>query len=547
MLGQRAELLKDLNETIRPGASGGSGKAKSDLEKKLRIAWEQAASSVGGDPSLWRKTFSLLQELGSTQLKAVSSPMPKRSGFELTPAKGAMSVDIAGPGSLLQSILWTVLAFQSDQPLSIANVLRNDAVFDCVKACNHAGAQFYWEEDGLKSRGQSKPAFTGKAIFVGQEPVNLYAQLFLALPHAGSIRFIGGPQLKLIDLRPLAEILPALGARLVMPVPGVHGLPARLESSGIIPDSLQLSANFPPDAAAALAAAAPSYPRGLRITLPANEAKAKLLRSTLEQAQRLLEICGVETSFDATTLSVGPGRVSPPPAPSVDIDPFLGGSLMALSLAAGGAVRLRGTWPGKLLAWRKVESLLMGAGVSLNVEPFSIHATFKEPSAEQLQQKFTFDTREAPELTPLALAIAACLGNHYPDLVQNLRCGLPGSSEMADASEMERIAEDILERTGFQSRIEDSWLTMEKAELSADWDAPWSSPSAAWSLAYALLGYIRPGLKLDNPGNVTGLMPGFWPFYNALPTPPVDIFERKPPKEDKDAAPQPQRRRRKVE
>ena len=508
----------------------------------MRQAWEQAASSIGGDPGLWRKSFSLLQELGSTQLKAVSTQMPKRSGFELTPAKGAMSVDIAGPGSLLQSVLWTILAFQSEQPLSIANALRNDALLDCVKACNHAGGQLYWEEDGLKSRGAAKPAFTGKAIFVGQEPINLYAQLFLALPHAGSVRFIGGPQLKLLDLRPLAEMLPALGARLVMPVPGAHGLPARLESSGDIPDSLQLSANFPPEAAAALAVSAPSYPRGLNLILPENNAES--LRAALEQAHRLLDICGVDSEFDAKILRIAPGRVSPPPAPSVDIDPFLGGAILALSLAAGGIVRLRGTWPNKLVAWRRVEALLMAAGINITGEPFSIQASFKSPTPDQLLQQYIFDTRETPELTPLALAIATCLAAQFPDIAQHLRCGLPGDS---DAFETAQIAEEVLERTGFQSQIEDSWLTFEKTEPSSEWDAPWSSPSPAWSLAYALLGYIRPGLKLDNPGNVTGLMPGFWPFYNALPTPPVDIFERKPPKEEKDAAPQPKRRRRKVE
>ncbi len=542
LLGRRAELLKDLNETVRPTAAGGPGKAKSDLEKRLRQAWEQAASSIGGDPGLWRKSFSLLQELGSTQLKAVSTPMPKRSGFELTPAKGSMSVDIAGPGSMLQSVLWTILAFQSEQPLTIANALRNDALFDCVKACNHGGAQLYWEEDGLKSRGAAKPAFAGKAIFVGQEPVNLFAQLFLALPHAGSVRFIGGPQLKLLDLRPLADMLPALGARLVMPVPGAHGLPARLETSGIIPDSLQLSANFPPEAAAALAAAAPSYPRGLSLILP--EKNSQALVSTLEQVQRMLDICGIDTDFTANILRIAPGRVSPPPAPAVDIDPFLGGAILALSLAAGGVVRLRGTWPNKLLAWRRVESLLMTAGINLTGEPFSIQAAFKAPTAAQLQQQYQFDTRETPELMPLALAIATCLASHNPDVAQHLRCGLPSAPETLETVQ---IAEEVLERTGFQAQIEDSWLTFEKAEPSSDWDAPWSSPSPAWSLAYALLGYIRPGLKLDNPGNVTGLMPGFWPFYNALPTPPVDIFERKPPKEDKDAAPQPKRRRRKVE
>ena len=46
---------------------------------------------------------------------------------------------------------------------------------------------------------------------------------------------------------------------------------------------------------------------------------------------------------------------------------------------------------------------------------------------------------------------------------------------------------------------------------------PWTAPSPAWAIAYALTAFARPHLKLANPGIMTALYPRFWALYNALP------------------------------
>jgi hypothetical protein len=48
---------------------------------------------------------------------------------------------------------------------------------------------------------------------------------------------------------------------------------------------------------------------------------------------------------------------------------------------------------------------------------------------------------------------------------------------------------------------------------------PWTAPSPAWAMAYALAAFDRPRLKLANPGIMTTLYPRFWALYNGLPDP----------------------------
>ena len=67
----------------------------------------------------------------------------------------------------------------------------------------------------------------------------------------------------------------------------------------------------------------------------------------------------------------------------------------------------------------------------------------------------------------------------------------------------------------------------------------WPAPSAAWACALAVCACARPephhGFRLNNPGILTTLYPGFWALYNALPEPQI----RKP-----EVQPQPKERRR---
>ncbi len=68
----------------------------------------------------------------------------------------------------------------------------------------------------------------------------------------------------------------------------------------------------------------------------------------------------------------------------------------------------------------------------------------------------------------------------------------------------------------------------------------WSAPSPVWALCLALGAYLRPQIKLANPGAATELLPNFWHIYNGLPKP---TWQRPPKKEEEPDEQQPRRRR----
>jgi hypothetical protein len=107
---------------------------------------------------------------------------------------------------------------------------------------------------------------------------------------------------------------------------------------------------------------------------------------------------------------------------------------------------------------------------------------------------------------PLALALAclpALRGGEalLPELPQGL-------------SEAER--DDFLQALDIAP--EGTRLPAPKAPARQD-AIPWTAPSPAWAMAYALAAFVRPHLKLVNPGIMTTLWPRFWALYNALPEP----------------------------
>ena len=39
---------------------------------------------------------------------------------------------------------------------------------------------------------------------------------------------------------------------------------------------------------------------------------------------------------------------------------------------------------------------------------------------------------------------------------------------------------------------------------------PWASPTVQWALALSLAAFLRPNIKLSNPGIVTNYLPVYW-------------------------------------
>jgi 5-enolpyruvylshikimate-3-phosphate synthase len=561
LLNRRAKLAATARPDERKPAPPGKHKAWVEIEKNLRKHWDQAATGDGAQRKLWRELFSLVQQLPAPQIKISpdseteregdASTAPGQSderGFLLTPASGPMAVDIPGPASLLQTRFWAGLLAQAQTPCSIEPVLINDALVDCIKALDHAGARLYWEGDALANRGAAELSLIDKVIFAGDDLFTLHLLIFLALPEAGALKLTGGSTLKNFDCGPLSNFLPSLGARLVSVTPHQRGVPLRLESSGVLPDEIPIPETLSPEAILGLLAAAPRYPQPILLR-PQNENAAALLQRIARPVLAMLEQCGVTTRMEGDAILIQPGPIAPPTSPRLDLDPLLGAALLALPRfarqekgagPAGGHVLLRGAWsqePTRREEWSDALVLLKDAGLDAR---FDAHGA--RCSVSTAPQTLRLDASRTPELFPLALALAAATVVH----------GRAEASVRAPSRELDKQTfSDFLANCGIASTQSEpdqdgEWLALRPCSPASDWDAPWRSPSPEWSLAYALAAYLKPGLKLDNPGSLSELMPRFWSLYNGLPKPEAAAVRtpQKPQRKDPDDGPQKSSRKR---
>lgn len=238
LLVRRAKLVNRL----RAGKEHAATPAAARAEKEVRTAWEKNAVSFSRDEKFARQLFSLLQEIRvDSQAEAAS-----RSGFNLAPARRPVNVALPGPRSVTATRMFAVLAAWLGNDLVLENVLLNDPLMDTVKALNGAGAGFTWTVGARMGEGTLRHAAPDrsvslardKALYIGEEPGTMYLMAFLAASQTGKSRFTGGSGLKMADLSPLRRFLPVLGARLAHSVPKSNGLPASVESSGLLPDHI---------------------------------------------------------------------------------------------------------------------------------------------------------------------------------------------------------------------------------------------------------------------------------------------------------------------
>lgn len=561
LLARRSKLAASVRPDERKPAPPGKHKAWVEIEKKLRKHWDQAATGDGAQRKLWRELFSLVQQLPPPQQRIApeadaaqdgdASTGPEKQeerGFLLTPASGAMAVDVPGPASLLQTRFWAGLLAQAQTPCGVEPVLVNDALVDCIKALDHAGARLYWEGDALANRGAAELSLIDKVIFAGDDLFTLHLLIFLALPEAGALKLTGGSTLKNFDFGPLSHFLPSLGARLVSVTPHQRGVPLRLESAGVLPDEISIPENLSLEAILGLLAAAPRFPTPVTLR-PQTELAATRLLQAARPALAMLEQCGVTTRIDGDSIFIQPGPVAPPERPRVDLDPLLGGALLALPRfarqekgagPAGGQVLLRGGWSqisAQQEEWSETLALLQAAGLDARFDSQGARS-----AVSSTHQALKLDASRLPELFPLALALAIATVIH----------GRADASVRAPLRELDKQTfTDFLANVGiaYEPSEDGEWFALRPCSPASDWDAPWRSPAPEWSLAYALAAYLKPGLKLDNPGSVSELMPRFWSLYNGLPKPEAASVRapQKPQRKESDDEPkQPSRRRVKI-
>lgn len=509
LLARRSKLLQ---KTRRPKKEG-SGTSGIASEKQLRLLWEANAAKFSKDPRLARQLFTLIQDIDFTT-KAESE---EKTEFVLSPVRKPVQVDLPGPASLRASRLWMTLAASSGASCRLRSVPTADPVHELVKALNQAGASLHRQDDDIVSRDSAALEFADKVIFAGDDTLNYYLLALMAAGRHGTLKFTGGSVLKDADLTAFRHFLPQIGARMAHVVPRSNGLPVRLECSGVIPDAIAIPADLPAEAVCACLVAATTW--DMRVTLNLNNNPHG--ESCLLEVRKILDQCGIQTEGSSSAFTIYPGPATLPAAPGLTLDPAISVNLLALPVFAAGTVRLSGVWPTGTEEGDDALALLRSAGLRVDVTATSVTSSYTPDVARAISP----ETGRLPErYLPLSIAMACARAKATGTPV-----GLPPLP-----ADMDTVLID-----GFVAQAN---MLLDEGKVFPSADVPaakvWSSPDAYWTMAFAMLAFLRRSIKLSNPGSVTDLMPSFWTLYNGLPAPDMT---RKPRQETPDE--QPKRRR----
>lgn len=481
LISRRAELLRREGSWRR---SKNMSKVDPQLEKNLRASWENAGEGLGLDPRLSRQVFGLVNQFA---LQAGKSSDTGNS-YNLAPGREPANARIEGPRSRRLSRMWAIMAASAGQELSLKNVPDSGPVKDFAKALMQAGAPNQWDGSTFELPACEGLQFENAMIFAGDDPVNFYLLLAFALGHMGRSKFTGQPALQMLDLAPLNKMLPKIGARLAAMNPNNPGLPVRLESGGPMDEEIDLPAGVDAEFAGALALAAWSFPGGLTIkSIPAHA------RPAVADAVSVLNACGIEASLEKNTCTVSDGIPEVPQSPRLSLDVELASALLALPAFSNGSVTVNGDWPESDMG-RIVLQDLEAMGIEFTTGLGCITATYAGPRQDAAVTMGVY-----PGLYPLALALGLKRGT----------ASLEGT--------VPDVAVELLDRMEADYEItEDRTLTLNGGEL--EWEGSWCSPDVRWTLACALIAYVRPHIGLENHGELTVIWPQFWNFYNTLPT-----------------------------
>lgn len=477
-------------------------------EKALREAWEAAVARVSRDARLSGHFFSLMQEVEFLPRPAAhdeadapegaAAREPQHTAFNLAPAPKPVRLRLAAPLACRATRAWLMLAAASGQALRLEPCLMNDPIVDCVKMLNQAGAALTREDDGVTARQAAPLGAPDKVLHAGDSAWNFFLLLGHYLGRPSRAKFTGEAGLKLANFSAVRHFLPTLGARLVPVVPKSEGLPARLECSGILPDSVSLPADVPAELAESLLLAAPGYEQGLTLDLAAHAEREHILARMMP----ILRAAGADAYVEGTAVRVHPGPLQLPERPEVDMEPELALFLLALPLALGGEVRLAGRWSA-LPAARAGWDALHRFGLDLRMQGADVLARSKAPLKTLPRWEPPADFPAAWSSLPLALTACSALRGGEAALPV-----LPAGTDMV-------TAESFLHAVGLEH---DGTGILRK--ISQDSPRPaWNAPNPVWALALALTACASPHQKLGNPGVMTELYPAFWALYNSLPEP----------------------------
>ncbi len=199
-----------------------------------------------------------------------------------------------------------------------------------------------------------------------------------------------------------------------------------------------------------------------------------------------------------------------------------GQSIAQMALAwvlRGGRVLLDGRWPEADPLAVAVAGLLRSAGMEIDFSGGRVSAM-----AAGVRSIPVLDCAGRADLLPLAAALAAS-GSGEVRLIN-----LPDDAEAPEALE---AMHELLSRHERLASEDGEYLVIGPAGPDIDRErGPWAAPEPTWIMAAALAALHRSGLMLANPGDLSGLWPGFWTLYTSLFGGTAERAEPEEPEDD---------------
>lgn len=500
LLAQRTRLLTKAAQSRR---AKGVGITDAQQEKTLWTAWRLASAKDNLDPQLIRRLFHLTNTLAYARAEKDGGP----DSLCLYPRRKPVRIDLDAPRDQILASILMVLAAVNAAPVTIMPFQGNDLSLELMNALGQFGLRLAARAETCQSEPVASWSPDNTIVYAGQGKFHLYLLLCLSLGRVAKVKFTGATRLKVHDLRPVQDLLPALGARLTTIEPHSTGLPARLEASGQLPAEITIPPGFSKKFILALAVAATTYPSGLVIHIEPAARMSPLLRKGIGFLQTLLP----EIQFHDTTIVVPPGPVRLDLAQAdVPVDPLLSLHVLALPFFHGGTARLRGTWPTHLPHLQHALDLLDELGLRMEMTEGAITATMSEPPLA-----LDADLSPCPEYFPLVLALT--LGLKAPSTLRT-----PQAEALDTAAE-------LLTALGVAFTREDNALRLALPVAGRAPEGTWQSPDPFWTLAAALASFSRPGFCLAGADNVSSLWPWFWKIYMNLPEPQLFLTQAPEP------------------
>ncbi|MCP3902810.1 MAG: 3-phosphoshikimate 1-carboxyvinyltransferase [Planctomycetes bacterium] len=419
-------------------------------------------------------------------LDELPDPLP------IDPIRGPVDVSITPPGSKSLTNRAYLLAALAAGTSRIGRPLRSDDCDRMLAALDTLGAASRFDGDDVLIDGVGGRFPRGGEVNLGDGGTPTRFMIAAACLAAEPVLVDGSPRMR---ERPIAEgvdLLRRIGARIEY-VEVAERLPVRVTPSGDlrggeVTATPTVSSQF----LSALLLVAPSLPDGLRLAFDGPVTSAAYVRMT----EAILAEWGL---LETTTAP----RIDEPPPPVIEIAPR---TVPARSLAVAPDAS-------SAVYWRLAESIVPGARVgvsglrddSCQPDLAVVRALGRITGAggDGTVHAFEFDAGNCPD-GALALAVAAARADG--------RSTITGLRTLR-VKETDRIAALAAElrRVGCGVQSTDESITIDPAPLDVSHEVTVRTyDDHRMAMAFAVLGLVRRGISIADPGCVAKSYPGFF-------------------------------------